>query len=132
MISFKEMTGLWRARSFWKPDGKTDEKTEGKKMCGGNCSNCPCGCSLKEKFMTLDQAHVGDVLSISGVKEGSEKLVHLMELGLLPGMEIILREKAPFGGPILVYVLGTILAIRESEASQITVKVENKGKEVLS
>lgn len=76
--------------------------------------------------MTLNQAHVGDILSIAGMTDGSEKLVHLMELGLLPGMEVMVREKAPFGGPMLIYVLGTILAIRESEASQITVTPATK------
>lgn len=124
MIFFEGMKHVFAARPD-KGSGSGDCTGKGKAAgCGGDCAGCPCSCLPGRDCSTLDKVHVGDVVSIVRVGEGEEdgKLVRLMELGLLPGMEVMVREKAPFGGPMLVYVMGTILAIRESEASRIIVE----------
>lgn len=47
----------------------------------------------------------------------------LLEMGCLPGAEICLHSKAPFGDPICLNVAGYCLAMRKSEAA--TILIEN-------
>jgi ferrous iron transport protein A len=46
----------------------------------------------------------------------------LMEMGLVPGAEIVLRNVAPLGDPLEVEVRHGRLSIRKHEAAQIQVK----------
>ncbi len=48
-----------------------------------------------------------------------EMSLKLLEMGCLPGSEIELSGKAPFGDPICIKVLGYNLALRKEEASTI-------------
>ncbi|MCB0362005.1 MAG: ferrous iron transport protein A [Bdellovibrionales bacterium] len=48
---------------------------------------------------------------------GEQSLVsRLMELGLVRGELVILRGRAPFGGPYLVEIRGSLIALRSEEA----------------
>lgn len=53
--------------------------------------------------------------------EGSELELKLMEMGCLPGEEIIIEQIAPLGDPISVRVAGYSLSLRKSEANHILV-----------
>jgi ferrous iron transport protein A len=46
----------------------------------------------------------------------------LMEMGLVPGAEVILRNVAPLGDPLEIEVRHGRLSIRKHEASQIQVR----------
>jgi ferrous iron transport protein A len=46
----------------------------------------------------------------------------LMEMGLVPGTEVIIRNVAPLGDPLEIEVRHGRLSIRKHEASQIRVK----------
>jgi Fe2+ transport system protein FeoA len=46
----------------------------------------------------------------------------LMEMGLIPGTEVILRNVAPLGDPLEIEVRHGRLSIRRSEAAQIRVR----------
>ncbi len=48
-----------------------------------------------------------------------EMSLKLLEMGCLPGSEIELSSKAPFGDPVCIKVLGYCLAIRLDEAATI-------------
>lgn len=48
-----------------------------------------------------------------------EMSVKLMEMGCLPGEEIIVERVAPLGDPIAVHVSGYKLSLRKREASTI-------------
>lgn len=55
-------------------------------------------------------------------EENTELLRYLASLGLTPGTEICVREKAPFNGPILVKVRGANYALGREVAARIHVK----------
>lgn len=54
--------------------------------------------------------------------ESSELELKLMEMGCLPGEEIIVEQIAPLGDPISVRVAGYSLSLRKNEANQILVE----------
>lgn len=45
----------------------------------------------------------------------------LLEMGVLPGVELIISQLAPFGDPIAVKLADYLLALRKDEASTILV-----------
>lgn len=49
----------------------------------------------------------------------------LLEMGCLPGNEIILLQVAPFGDPLYLNVNGSHLAIRLETANAIIVQISN-------
>ena len=54
---------------------------------------------------------------------GNEKLTkRLLSLGCIEGTEVCLKNKAPFGDPIIINFRGFDLAIRKSDAKNILVK----------
>lgn len=46
----------------------------------------------------------------------------LMDMGITPGAQIIMKKVAPLGDPIEVHIRGYDLSIRKAEANQITVE----------
>lgn len=50
----------------------------------------------------------------------------IIDMGIIPGVPITLRKRAPFGDPLEFSVRGYRLCIRKSEASQIIVST-NEG-----
>lgn len=55
--------------------------------------------------------------------ESSELELKLMEMGCLPGEEIVVEQIAPLGDPISVRIAGYSLSLRKNEANQILVSV---------
>ncbi|MDH4461380.1 MAG: FeoA family protein [Spirosomataceae bacterium] len=45
----------------------------------------------------------------------------LLEMGCLPGTQVVMTHIAPFGDPIAVKVSGYVLSMRKEEASTIVV-----------
>lgn len=73
-----------------------------------------------EPLVNLPVKTKGKVMKIIDEKE--DVLKHLATLGLLPGVEIEVEEKAPFGGPILVKVSEAKYALGREISSSIYVK----------
>lgn len=72
---------------------------------------------------TLDQLGVWDSAVIATIPEEGEALVaHLVEVGLLPGATVLVREIAPLGGPITVQVGSQIRAIGRDVARRLQVR----------
>ena len=59
--------------------------------------------------------------AIIKVINNKEMLLKLMEMGCLPGEEIVVEQKAPLGDPISVRIAGYSLSLRKNEANQIVV-----------
>jgi len=53
--------------------------------------------------------------------DSSDLELKLMEMGCLPGEEIIVEQIAPLGDPISVRIAGYSLSLRKNEANQIFV-----------
>ena len=72
---------------------------------------------------TITQLKTGESATIKGYV--SEEIpVKLFELGLLPGTEIVLKKRLPFGGPVCVRMSDNqdLIALRKSEASSILIE----------
>ena len=50
----------------------------------------------------------------------------LLDLGLLPGTEVIAVMKSPLGSPIAYAIRGSLIALRREDTSKIIVKRENE------
>jgi ferrous iron transport protein A len=70
--------------------------------------------------MRLSELKAGERAVITEF-ESSELEIKLMEMGCLPGEEIIVEQIAPLGDPISVRIAGYSLSLRKSEANQIFV-----------
>ncbi len=70
---------------------------------------------------TLTDTAIGRTVWV--VEVGGERAFRrrLMELGLVPGTAVVVRKRAPFGGPIELAARGCMLSIRRADAQQITV-----------
>ena len=72
--------------------------------------------------MTLDQvSNFSKSYIVTNIKK-DRLAVKLIDMGLLPGKEIKLLFKAPFGDPIAIDVQGYTLALRRKEAALIDVE----------
>mgnify|MGYP001166117069 FL=1 len=76
----------------------------------------------KDKLTLTDVPHGTDarVKSVHGSSRVSKRL---MELGVVPGVELQVVKSAPFGDPIEVRLRGYSLAMRRSEADAIEVAI---------
>jgi len=70
--------------------------------------------------MKLSELKAGERAVITNF-ESSELELKLMEMGCLPGEEIIVEQIAPLGDPISVRIAGYSLSLRKNEANQIIV-----------
>ncbi|HLG40415.1 MAG TPA: FeoA family protein [Chitinophagaceae bacterium] len=59
------------------------------------------------------------------IREFDNQEIHLklMEMGCLPGEQIMIEQKAPLGDPVSVNVAGYTLSLRMNEAEQIIVNI---------
>ena len=72
--------------------------------------------------MLLSELKEGTRAVISHVRQ-EENGNRLMELGCVPGEQILVQKVFPWGGPIAIEVLGYSLAIRRDEAKLIDVEL---------
>ncbi|MBO9681202.1 MAG: ferrous iron transport protein A [Flavisolibacter sp.] len=70
--------------------------------------------------MRLSELKAGERAIITEF-ESSELELKLMEMGCLPGEEIVVEQIAPLGDPISVRISGYSLSLRKNEAKQILV-----------
>ena len=71
--------------------------------------------------MTLNDLKNGQKAKIGDFKPTLAARRRLMELGLMPGVEVRFIKSAPLGDPIAVDVEGRQLSLRREDAAQIIV-----------
>ena len=71
--------------------------------------------------MTAAELSLQQSSIIESIRE-SDISINFLELGILPGKEIKLLKKAPFGGPMAFLVEDNIIALRQQEAILINLK----------
>lgn len=74
--------------------------------------------------MTLKELPAGSTGRITNVLGRGETTKRLMEMGVVPGVDVRVVKSAPFGDPIEIHLLGYNLAIRKQEAA--TIEVDGK------
>ncbi len=72
--------------------------------------------------MNLSELHLGQKASITHVKDG-ELMLKLFEMGVLPGVTVVLENIAPFGDPIAVMVGEYKLCLRLNDAKNIEIEL---------
>jgi len=76
---------------------------------------------------TLNVFLVGESGVVKHVAGEGKIRKRLLDMGITPGAEILLRKKAPLGDPLEITIRGYELTLRKSEAELVTLVV-NEGK----
>lgn len=66
---------------------------------------------------------IGARARVSHVAGDGEVSVRLMEMGLTPGVELLLIGRAPLGDPLELELLGYRLSLRKAEAAGVEVEL---------
>ncbi len=74
-------------------------------------------------LMTLNQASIGQTVTIRKVGGEGELRRRLLDMGLTPKTNVMIHKIAPMGDPIELHLRGYSLSIRLQEASKIEVEV---------
>lgn len=77
--------------------------------------------------MTLDQLEIGEKRRILSVKGQGALRRRLLDMGLTPHTEVMIRKVAPLGDPIELYLRGYELTIRLEDARSI--EMEEAGRQ---
>ena len=98
-------------------------------MSGKKCS---CGCSgmpssppeykVNTEETTLAELPVGSTATIVKILPHSKGRKKFADVGLVPGVELIMEAQAPFGGLLRVKVLETSMALHKNDAQNIVLK----------
>jgi ferrous iron transport protein A len=70
------------------------------------------------RLSELKSGERGTILSF----QNSELELKLMEMGCIPGEEVVVEQIAPLGDPISIRIAGYSLSLRKNEANQIVVQ----------
>jgi ferrous iron transport protein A len=71
------------------------------------------------RLSELKQGQRGRILSFGS----SDLELKLMEMGCIPGEEVVVEQVAPLGDPISIKVAGYRLSLRKSEAQEIIIEL---------
>ena len=73
---------------------------------------------IEMKLSELKSGERGTIVSF----QSSDIGLKLMEMGCIPGEEVIVEQIAPLGDPISIRIAGYSLSLRKNEANQIIVE----------
>lgn len=76
---------------------------------------------------TLADLHVGERAVLGTLELEPETVEHLMNLGLIPGVEVLVAHSGPGGDPRIYRVEGTELALRSELSRCITVTQQHSA-----
>jgi len=73
--------------------------------------------------INLRQMAINQSGTITAVRIGGELGRRIREMGLVPGTDITVKQRAPLNDPVALRVMGGTLTLRNSEADYIMVEV---------
>jgi len=74
-----------------------------------------------ESRMGLNSVNAGSEATIASLEGDAGMVARLQELGFIPGESVRVRLKLLFGGPLVVEIRGSSIALRQEEASCVRV-----------
>jgi len=80
---------------------------------------------------TLLELKEGDKATVKEIDGGHKAQVQLKNLGFYPGVEVSLKKKSSIGGPLMVSVGGSNVAIGRGIASKILVEAHIEQKNTI-
>ena len=75
--------------------------------------------------MTLDQLKPGNRCRITGLSIGDQLGQRLMDMGVFPGLDLLVIRNAPLEDPIQVEVDGYSISLRHQEARFVEVRLHD-------
>lgn len=72
--------------------------------------------------MTLDKLPIGKKAKITAVNGTGPLRLRLLDMGLIPNTEVVVRKIAPLGDPMEIHLRGYELTLRLSDAMDISVE----------
>ncbi|QPC84571.1 ferrous iron transport protein A [Phototrophicus methaneseepsis] len=72
---------------------------------------------------TLDQLKSGKTATVTRLTASGPNRRRLMDLGILPGTQLVAELRSPLGDPIAYRVRDTLIALRQSQARQIEIEL---------
>lgn len=72
---------------------------------------------------TLDELELRQHAVVRGVSGHGAMSVRLLEMGFVPGVEVALVKRAPFGDPLELRLRGYHVSLRRAEARMIEVEL---------
>jgi ferrous iron transport protein A len=73
-------------------------------------------------MLTLSEATRGEQVRVVQIAGDDSLSIRLMEMGLTPGVDVVLVGAAPLGDPLEFEVRGYRLSLRRSEAARVSVE----------
>lgn len=73
------------------------------------------------RVCALDSLPVGSRCQLVEIKDPSENILRLMEMGLIPGINVVIERTAPLNSPFSVRLPGCTLAVRREDARRLMV-----------
>lgn len=73
-------------------------------------------------IINLREMEINQSGTIVAVRVGGELGRRIREMGLVPGTEITIKQRAPLNDPVALRVMGGTLTLRNNEADHITVE----------
>ncbi|MBZ0137040.1 MAG: ferrous iron transport protein A [Planctomycetes bacterium] len=74
---------------------------------------------------TLDKLPIGATATVTNVQGDPQLQQRILEMGVLPGVQVQVVRYAPLGDPIEIKVMGYSLSLRKAEAKHISVEVSS-------
>ncbi len=75
-----------------------------------------------ENTLSLDSLKPGDKCRVKAIGARDEIRQRLLDMGILPGVELDIERRAASGDPLWIKLLGFQLALRREEAAAVTVE----------
>ena len=75
-----------------------------------------------EDVTTLDRLAVGRRAAVTGLSAPEKERRRLLELGFVPGGVVKAVQESPWGDPVAYAVCGAVIALRRSDARQISIR----------
>lgn len=72
--------------------------------------------------MTLDELRPKEKAVVTGIGGRGPVRRRLIDMGITPGANVMLKKTAPFGDPLEINVRGYSLSMRKSEAAQVEIE----------
>jgi ferrous iron transport protein A len=79
---------------------------------------------LEGAFLTLDELNLEEPARVSEVGGQGALRRRLLDMGITPGTEVMIRKRAPMGDPIEIHLRGYELTLRIEDAKKIQVEKE--------
>jgi ferrous iron transport protein A len=73
---------------------------------------------IKLRNMAINQSGI-----IASVKVSGDLGRRIREMGIVPGVEITIKQRAPLNDPVAIRIMGGTLTLRNNEADYIEVEV---------